>query len=214
MKWLGRISTFVLLQFLFLGILLFAFGRLPQRELELLGRFIWTGQSALDQPPPSPPAPPEDASYADLVQARINEMRELERKRRELDALARAAQARIDEAAALESKVRKVRADLQKDVKDEESRAVQEGQRKLLELLESSTPKIARGYLLEQGRTDEERVVSILKQLDPAVAAKVFKEFKQPAELGKLNGWLAKLGQGEPEASQIRKLRKQTPPTE
>lgn len=209
MRSLGRLSAIVLLQLIFVGILLYFIGRLPQRELGLLWHVVWTGESPLDAPPAPPPAPEEEASYADLLRARMNEEREIARKRRELESLASAAQSRVEVAAAAEKELRALEKKLEKDVQDKKEQAVASGKQTLVTLLETAPPKVAKSFLLDQARTDEGLVVEILKRLDPVVAAKVFKEFKQPADLGKLNDWLAKVGQGEPEAGEIRELERE-----
>lgn len=209
MKWLGRFSLFILAQLVFLGIFLTAIGRLPARELQLAWTAIWTGKSSLDQPAAAPKVEPkvEQPSYPDLVAARAREERILERQRREVESLARAAEARLASASAAEKKLADLRSSIAGQAKSQEEQAVASGRAALQTLLETAPPKVAKSYLLEQSRDDENLVVEVLKQLEPAQAAKIFKEFKQPAEQGKLNGWLAKLGRGEPELTRLRKQR-------
>lgn len=209
MKWIGRLSTFLVLQILFVGILLAILGRIPKRELELAWEVMRTGQSPLDRPPPPAGAAPpkEDVSYSDLVRARANEALEIERQRRELEGLNQAAQSRMESASSSLSALKKLRDSLTKESSDKEALAIRSGRAKVLDLLESMQPKLAKSYLLDQSSRDEATVLEVIKQLDPVVAAKIFKEFKQPADQGKLNGWLAKLGQGDPEATTARRAK-------
>jgi hypothetical protein len=212
MRWIGWLTALIVAQILFLGIFLFALGRLPERELDLLWTAVWTGESQLDQKPsPDEGKLQEETSYADLLAARTNEAREIERKRQELASLAQAAQARVDAAAATEKAATKTLEVLKNGITTKEEQYVKEGKAKVLSLVEAMPPKLAKSYLLDQARTDENSVLEVIQRLDPVLAAKIFKEFKQPAELGKLNGWLAKLGQGEPEVSQVRELKAKLP---
>lgn len=209
MKWLGIISSFLLAQLVFLGILLTALGRLPGYELRLVWEAIRTGRSAADvvaQPEPEA-VPVETPSFEQLLQARSLEFKEIERGRREVASLRLVAEAKRAAAETEQKKLSKLRDELEKGVESKHKDAIEKGKKKVLELLEAMQPKQAKGYLAEQ--SDDTIAIGIIKQLDPAVAAKVFKEFKQATELRKLNQWLSKLGQGEPEVSEVRNVQKQ-----
>ncbi|MFO0948889.1 MAG: hypothetical protein U1D30_23745 [Planctomycetota bacterium] len=216
MKWIARISTFLVFQILFLGILLAFLGRFPNRELSLVWQALITGDSPaerLDQRSSvAKKAAEQEPSYEELLKQRTLESRIIEARIRELESL-RGAVASEQEAVTAKSKqLQRLRADLEKGLAEKDAAAVQAGREKRLGLLQSMPPKLAKSYLLEQGAKDENEVVEIIRQMDDVVAAKIFKEFKLPQEVKSLNGWLDKLGQGEPDSSEIQKLKEKVPP--
>lgn len=216
MKWIARISTFLVLQILFLGIFFALLGRFPNRELSLVWQALTTGESPVEKltrgPAGDQGAGEQEPSYEELLKQRTLESRIVEARIRELESL-RGAVASEQEAVTAKSKqLQRLRADLEKGLVEKDAAALQAGREKRLGLLQSMPPKLAKSYLLEQGAKDENEVVEIIRQMDDVVAAKIFKEFKLPQEVKSLNGWLEKLGQGEPETSEIKKLKNQVPP--
>lgn len=215
MKWLGILSAVLLAQILFVGFFLFLSGRLPERELSLLWNAIKTGESTADVEPVEQAAaekktPFEPLTFDEFSEARLLKTKELDRRAREAQTLlelTKDVQANVD---STRKKIEKLRTDLEKGIDDKQKQSQAEGLKRVTELLEAMQPKLAKSYLLS--RTDENDAVGIIKSLDPAAAAKIFKEFTQPADIGKLNGWLAKLEQGEPESSALQNLKKQVPP--
>jgi hypothetical protein len=101
-KWLGYISTIILLQCLFLGIYLNIVGKFPSRELGLAWQAIFStpGESSGTEASAEAPPPPELPSYEDLLQERLLASPEIARKIDEFSAVRRAVQ---DEQTKLES---------------------------------------------------------------------------------------------------------------
>ena len=209
MKWIGYISTIILLQILCLGIFLQIFGKLPLHELGL----AW--QAILAEPPSAvkpataeTPPPPEIPSYEDLLQERLLASPEIARKIDELNAVRRAVDDDQKKLEVSRKELLAIRNKLENKVQTDIEKARQEGEAKLLELVQTMKPKQARDYLVAD--SDEDRVLRLLIAMDPASAEKIFREFKQPEEQRKLNGWLDRLGQGDPEAQRLRKLKEDT----
>jgi hypothetical protein len=68
--------------------------------------------------------------------------------------------------------------------------------------------KQAKEYLVSD--PDQDRVLRMIIQMDPASAEKIFREFQQPTDQRTLNGWLDRLGKGDPEAQRLKKLLEET----
>jgi hypothetical protein len=214
MRWLGGISFLLLLQIAFLVFFLAITGRLPQRELGLVWQAIWSGTEPeeTDSSESAKAKPKQEPSYAEYLRERTLEARLVEDKIKELESLRRVVATEASDVDASSKRLSKIRDALEKDLKNEDEALIEEGKEKRLSLLQSMPPKLAKSYLLEQGRKDEKVVIEILKQMDDVVAAKIFREFKLPQEIVSLNNWLEKLGEGEPDASRLRALREQLPP--
>jgi hypothetical protein len=203
MKFLGWIALFLIIQLVFLVGFLKLTGRWPQDELRLAGEYIWRGGP---EPPKKvvEPKPPEAPSIDVQLDRRIRETRELERREAEIKALRGMVDGLQQSAAAEYDRLRALKKQLEGQVESDAEKLASDGRKRLVGLLEASPPKNVKSLLLDL--KDEDEVLRILKELEPERAAKVFKEFKLPAEQEKLNGWLSKLGRGEPEASAKRKI--------
>lgn len=206
MKWIGYISSAVVLNLLFFGIYLVLVGKFPADELGLAWRSIFESSPGPEEKPKADP-PPEIPSYEDLLKERLLKSPEIARKIEELESVRRAVN---QERASLEA----ARKDLGKLASDLEGRLVtavdkarQEGEMKLLDLVSAMKPKQAKDVLISD--TDKDRVLRLILKMDPASAEKIFREFKQPEDQRTLNGWLDRLGQGDPEATRLRKLMEQ-----
>lgn len=206
MKWIGYISSAVVLNVAFFGIYLWLVGRFPAHELGL----AW---KAIVQPPsepgaePSPPIPPETPSYEDLLQERLLRSPEIVRKIEELGSVRRAVEQerlRLDSARAQLETLQK---SLEGTAATEIDEARRRGEQKLLDLVTAMKPKQAKEALISDPDTD--RVLRLILKMDPSSAEKIFREFKQPDEQRTLNGWLDRLGQGDPEAARLRRLMEQ-----
>jgi len=203
MKFLGWILLFLLLQLVFLVGFLKLTGRWPADELRLAGEYIWRGGP---EPPKKviEPKPPEVPSIDAIMQRRVLETRDIDRRSAELKAMEGMLAARQQSASAEFERLRALKKQLEGQVDGEAKKLADEGRKRLVGLLEVSPPKTAKSLLLDL--KDEDEVIRILKELEPDRAAKVIKEFKLPAEQEKLSGWLSKLGRGEPEASAKKKI--------
>ncbi|MBY0588692.1 hypothetical protein K2X85_16080 [bacterium] len=210
MKWIGHLSTILLLQGIFLGIYLKVVDRFPSNELGLAWQAIFADRSALadgNKPAEAPP-PPEIPSYEDLLKERLLASPEIARKIEELQAVRRAVaedQKKLDLA---RSELRRTKEQLENKTQDAIEQARLDGEKKLLELVSTMKPKQAKEYLLADPM--EERILRMLITMDPATAEKIFREFKQPADQRTLNSWLDRLGQGDPEAKRLKLLLEQT----
>lgn len=214
MRWLGVLSTLLLLQVAFLGIFLAATGRLPIRELRLAWNAVWDGKGESETTGGGAPAeavPPKEPSYADVLQDRALRSRLIEDKIKELESLRRVVATESSDVEDKQKKLVKIRAAVEKGLEEKNAQVIQEGKEKRLALLRAMPAKLAKSYLLDQAGDDEPAVIEMLKAMDDVVAAKIFKEFKLPQEVEKLNGWLEMLGRGEPEISRINDLRDQMP---
>jgi hypothetical protein len=202
MRWIGRLSTFILLQLAFLVVFLAVTGRLPKHELSLLWNAVRTGQSQAETAvEPTAAEPEETPSFEQLLRARTLESREIDQKRKEAESLIQLAEARLADIDSRQKALDKARTELKQEVKTKTELIAKAGEKKVLEFLETMPPAQAKTFLLDLQEEDE--VIGYLKQLDPSRAKKVFKEFQQPQELKKLSGWLARLGKGEPEISKL-----------
>jgi hypothetical protein len=210
MKWIGHLSTIILLQLVFLGIYLKVVDRFPGDELGLAWQAIFADPSAsaegkkLAEAPP----PPEIPSYEDLLKERLLASPEIARKIEELQAVRRAVAEDQKKLELARTELRGTKEQLEKKINDAVDQARQDGEKKLVDLLSTMKPKQAKEYLLADPM--EERVLRMLLTMDPATAEKIFREFKQPADQRTLNSWLDRLGQGDPEAKRLRTLMEQT----
>lgn len=208
MKWIGYISTIILLQIICLGIFLQIFGKLPWHELGLAWQAILSEPPSATKAPAETPPPPEIPSYEDLLQERLLASPEIARKIDELNAVRRAVDDDQKKLEVSRKELLAIRTKLENKVQTEIDKARIEGEAKLLELVQTMKPKQARDYLVTD--SDEDRVLRLLIAMDPSTAEKIFREFKQPEDQRKLNGWLDRLGQGDPEAQRLRKLKEDT----
>lgn len=210
MKWIGHLSTIILLQVAFLAIYLQVIGKFPTHELGLAWQAIFAESvdpSADPQKEQAPP-PPEIPSYEDLLQERLLASPEIARRIDELSAVKRAVEASQKKLELARGELDNVKAQLETKVTDAIEKARQQGEAKLLELVSAMKPKQAKEVLIADPQ--EDRVLRMLIQMDPALAEKIFREFKQPADQRTLNGWLDRLGQGDPETQRLRQLLEQT----
>ncbi|QDU62582.1 hypothetical protein Pan216_34490 [Planctomycetes bacterium Pan216] len=212
MRWIGNISTFILLQLAFLVIFLLAIGRLPKHELGLLWQAIRTGKSSQAAPVDSvdaesepkeeePDAPPDfESELQELTLAR----RQRQRQEQELQTLAKTLDIRQSE---LDQKIQllgKLRKDLEANVETKKEELVEKGQTELIARLEVMRPNQVRDFLVDL--QDPQQPIEYIKLLDPAIAAKAFREFKTEDDIGKLNRWLTEIGEGQPEVSELNNL--------
>ena len=217
MKWLGNLSAFLLLQVaLVLGLYHYRIGAFPQNELYSIWTGCWYGvapESKEEVAKKAKKAAQSQAvpSYEELLRSRTLEAKEIERQRQEAESLYQLAQSRQNAVDEARKSLLKIRQELEKDFETEKEQLAKEGRQKVLALLEVMQPRQVADFLRDS--TDEKSVLAIIGELDPVVAAKVFKEFPQPApgEQGKLNDWLEKLGQGEPGASALQDLQAKLP---
>lgn len=208
MRILGGLSLLILLQLIFLVFFLFAVGRLPERELSLLWNAIRTGKSITETEKDSPSSPAELApeerpSLEQQLQALTLANTEIQRKKTDAEGLLKLAERRLAEAESARKEVNDLIAKLKKTVQTEKEKLADQGLQTVVAQIEVMRPEQAKEFLLFEGKKDETTVLRILKMLDPVLAAKVFKEFKQQPDQDKLNGWLAKVSEGEPEISQL-----------
>lgn len=209
MRWVGILAAFLFLQVLLIGFFLYQSGRLPKHELSLLWTAIKTGKSAEETTAAEAPAPPEGPSYEELVKERTRQTAEIEKKRKEADGLLKLAEARFAEVDAARKTLDKVQTTLESKIETKEEQLAKAGQKKVIELLEAMAAGTAKDFLLKI--RDENEALTYVRQLDPAVAKKIFKEFRQPDEIRRLGDWLEKIGQGEPEVSKIGAQKAQLP---
>jgi hypothetical protein len=207
MKWVGYICMVVTLQIVVaIGWLYFS-GRFPFEGLELALREIRAGSAEIAASETEVPSPPEIPSYEDLLQERLLKSPEISRRIEELEAVRRAME---QERIQLDS-ARKDLVQIKKKLEGEGGtaldKAIQDGENKLLELVSVMKPKQAKEVLLAD--PDPDRVLRLLRNMEPVPAEKIFREFKQPEDQRILNGWLDRLGQGDPEADRLRLLMEQ-----
>ena len=200
------LSTIVLLG---LAILLAYTNRFPKRELALVWQKVSTGKSELkdDNAVEEEQPPVEEPSFDQVIRKRAAEAREIERRKQEVQNLIELAQARQRELETRRQAVTKLQQELAKGFEEKLDEVVKQGRANLLEKIEVMAPKLANEFLLDQAEEDEKVTLEIIKKLDPVIASKIFKEFKQPEEVDRLNQLLAKIGQGEPEKSAVEQLR-------
>ena len=214
MRWIGRISTFIVLQILFLILLLYVAGRIPQRELSLVWNVIRTGRSTLDdgaQPgtqekvaKKAEQAAPDLPSFDEFRRAGSLRKREIEVQAAEAQTLLTLAK---QEQAAVQFQIlrlEKLQAELKAGIEDEREEYEVQGRKATVDLLEVEKPQLAKSFLLSL--TDDNAVIGIIKQLDPLAAAKIFKEFTVETEIDQLNGWLEMMERGEPERSKLEEI--------
>lgn len=186
-----------------LGIVLVATDRFPKRELALAWTKISTGKSELEKEQEPPPEPEEVPSFEQVIRERAIQAREIERRQQEVKNLLELAEAKQKEIEGRRQALNKLQQDLQKGYEQKQEEVVKQGRQNLLAKVEAMAPKIAKQFLLDQAETDEQVSLELIKKLDPVQAAKIFKEFKLPAEVERLNELLTKIGQGEPEKSDL-----------
>ncbi len=206
MKWIGHLSTIILLQGFFLGIYLKVVDRFPSHELGLAWQAIFADPSATAEGEKSAeaPPPPEIPSYEDLLKERLLASPEIARKIEELQAVRRAVAEDQKKLELARTELRSAKDQLEKKTTTAVDQAREEGEKKLLELVSVMKPKQAKEYLLADPM--EDRILRLLIAMDPAAAEKIFREFKQPTDQRTLNSWLDRLGQGDPEAKRLRAL--------
>jgi septal ring factor EnvC (AmiA/AmiB activator) len=205
-KWIGHLSTIILLQMIFLGIYLKVVDRFPSHELGLAWQAIFADPLAKaegDKLAEAPP-PPEIPSYEDLLKERLLASPEIARKIEELQAVRRAVAEDQKKLELARTELRNAKDQLENKTTTAVDQAREEGEKKLLELVSVMKPKQAKEYLLADPM--EDRILRMLIAMDPAAAEKIFREFKQPADQRTLNSWLDRLGQGDPEAKRLRAL--------
>jgi hypothetical protein len=206
MKWIGYISSAVVLNVAFFGIYLWLVGRFPSHELKL----AW---QAIVQPPaesgvePPRPSPPETPSYEDLLEERLLRSPEIARKIEELNSVRRAVEQERLRLDAARAQLEALQKGLAGAAASEIEAAQRQGEQKLLDLATAMKPKQAKEVLISD--PDQDRVLRLILKMDPSSAEKIFREFKQPDEQRTLNGWLNRLGQGDPEATRLRQLMEQ-----
>jgi hypothetical protein len=210
MKWIGHLSTIILLQAVFLGIYLKVVDRFPSDELGLAWQSIFADSSASAEGAKTAeaPPPPEIPSYEDLLKERLLASPEIARKIEELQAVRRAVAEDQKKLELARTELRSVKEQLENKTRNAVDEARKNGESKLLELVSMMKPKQAKEYLLADPM--EDRVLRLLIEMDPASAEKIFREFKQPADQRTLNSWLDRLGQGDPEAKRLRALLEKT----
>lgn len=207
MKWIGYISTILVLQIAFTMVWLYFVGRFPLEGLRVAWQEIRTGK-AYEEPPAEPePVPPEVPSYEDLLRERLLKSPEISRRIEELEAVRRAMEQERRQLDTARGELAQIKKKLEGQAQTELDKVIAEGEAKLLELVSVMKPKQAKGVLLAD--PDPDRVLRLLRNLDPVTAEKIFREFKQPEDQRILNGWLDRLGQGDPEADRLRKLMEQ-----
>ncbi len=206
MKWIGHLSTIILLQAVFLGIYLKVVDRFPSHELGLAWQAIFADPlaSAEGEKSAEAPPPPEIPSYEDLLKERLLASPEIARKIEELQAVRRAVAEDQKKLELARTELRNAKDQLEKKTITAFDQAREEGEKKLLELVSVMKPKQAKEYLLADPM--EDRILRLLIAMDPAAAEKIFREFKQPTDQRTLNSWLDRLGQGDPEAKRLRAL--------
>lgn len=209
MKWIGYLSTVIVLQVLCLGIFLQIFGKFPAHELMLTWQAIVADPSSSAPEKPAEATPPtEIPSYEDLLQERLLASPEIARKVEELNAVRRAVDESQQKLELVRAELAKIKGQLEQKTENGIEKARKQGEEKLLELVQTMKPRQAADYLLTD--PDENRVLRLIIAMDPSSAEKIFREFKQPEDQRKLNGWLDRLGQGDPEAQRLRKLQEET----
>lgn len=196
-----------------LGILLVATDRFPNRELELAWRKVVTGKSELEEEQPPPEPPEEEPTLEQVIRERANQAREINRRQQEVINLLELAQARQKELEDQRKALTKIQQEIQKGYEEKQDAVVKQGRQNLLAKLEAMSPKLAKQFLLDQAETDEAVSLELIKKLDPIQASKIFKEFKLPAEIERLNQLLTKIGEGEPERSDLQQAKAQLPAT-
>lgn len=207
MKWIGYICTVVMLQIVFAMAWLYFADRFPFDGLRLAWQQITTGNAEVAAPEIESPVPPETPSYEDLLRERLLKSPEISRRIEELESVRRAMeQERIQLDSARKDLVQ-IKKKLEGEGQTALDKAIQDGENKLLELVSVMKPKQAKEVLIAD--PDPDRVLRLLRNMDPVPAEKIFREFKQPDHQRILNGWLDRLGQGDPEADRLRLLMEQ-----
>lgn len=198
MRTFGWIAVFVLSQCILFGAVLAFYDRLPSRSLryvmdEIQGRPLPTPTfPAAEEAPKKAEAP---ASFDEQMADFLTKSRQLQRQKEELDSYMKLAESKKAGLAAETKRLADLRKQLESAVQDRQAKAALAGEQRVLDLVQAVKPKQAKDFLLA---CDEPVALGILSRLEPDIAGKVLKEFKETKETTKLHLWLTKLHQGEP----------------
>ncbi|MGA2032788.1 MAG: hypothetical protein ABSG68_11055 [Thermoguttaceae bacterium] len=156
----------------------------------------------------------EEPSYEQILEARAVKNRNLELREQSLQNDSRQLRSELDKFAEEKNRYLQARDAFQKSLLAVQKGAAASGLEDVRTTLETVKPKQAKELLAQMlERKDLDEAVVLLAGMSEGKRAKIFAEFKTPAEMEQLGEVLRRIGQGIPTTTIAESAQKQLPPT-